>query len=87
MWWGRVPGHHWAMTNTTQSPAKLLRRSTEDRMLTGVCAGWARYLGIDVAVVRIALVAATFVFVGATIPIYAAAWLLTPEEETAGQQS
>jgi phage shock protein PspC (stress-responsive transcriptional regulator) len=70
-----------------QSPAKTLRRSNDDRMLTGVCGGWAQYLGIDVAVVRIAVVAATFVFVGATIPIYAAAWLLTPAEETSGQTS
>ena len=71
------------MTNNVSSPetTKKLRR-TRDRMVTGVCAGWARYLGVDVTVVRIVLVAATFVFVGATIPIYAAAWILTPEEET-----
>jgi phage shock protein PspC (stress-responsive transcriptional regulator) len=72
------------MTNNVSSPetTKKLRRTRDGRMVTGVCAGWARYLGVDVAVVRIVLVAATFVFVGATIPIYAAAWILTPEEET-----
>jgi phage shock protein PspC (stress-responsive transcriptional regulator) len=72
------------MTNNVSSPetTKKLRRTRDGRMVTGVCAGWARYLGVDVAVVRIVLVAATFVFVGATIPIYAAAWILTPEGET-----
>jgi phage shock protein PspC (stress-responsive transcriptional regulator) len=72
------------MTNTVFSAetTKKLRRTRDGRMLTGVCAGWARYLNVDVAVVRIVLVAATFVLAGATIPIYAAAWLLTPEEES-----
>jgi len=75
------------MTNTMQSPAKFLRRPAGGRMLAGVCASWAKYLGIDVAVVRIAVVVATFVFVGVTIPVYAAAWILTPDEDTAGQTS
>jgi phage shock protein PspC (stress-responsive transcriptional regulator) len=52
-------------------------------MLSGVCAGWARYLGVDVTLVRVALVAATFFGFGATIPIYIAAWILIPEEESA----
>jgi phage shock protein PspC (stress-responsive transcriptional regulator) len=74
------------MTNNVYSPettAKKLRRSRDGRMLSGVCAGWARYLGVDVTLVRVALVAATFFGFGATIPIYIAAWILTPEEESA----
>jgi phage shock protein PspC (stress-responsive transcriptional regulator) len=73
-------------TTTQETPAKL-QRIHEGRMLGGVCAGWARYLGVDVAVVRIMVVAATFVFVGVTIPLYAACYVLTPEEETSGQTS
>jgi phage shock protein PspC (stress-responsive transcriptional regulator) len=73
------------MTNNVYSAetAKKLRRSRDDRMLSGVCAGWARYLGVDVTLVRVVLVAATFFGLGATIPIYLAAWILTPEEQPA----
>jgi phage shock protein PspC (stress-responsive transcriptional regulator) len=73
------------MTNNVYSTetTKKLRRSRDDRMLSGVCAGWACYLGVDVALVRIVLVAATFFGLGVTIPIYLAAWILTPQEEPA----
>ena len=56
-----------------------LRRLVEDRMLAGVAAGTARYLGADVTIVRILLVALVL-FGGAGIPLYLAAWLLVPEE-------
>ena len=50
-----------------------------DRMLAGVAAGIARYLGVDVTVVRIVL-AVLAVIGGAGVPIYLAGWLLIPEE-------
>lgn len=56
-----------------------LRRPVHDRMLAGVAAGIADYLGVDATIIRIAIVAATFVG-GAGIPIYLAGWLLIPEE-------
>ena len=56
-----------------------LYRPIEDRMLAGVAAGIARYLGADVTLVRVIL--AVLVFVGgAGVPIYLAGWLLIPEE-------
>jgi phage shock protein PspC (stress-responsive transcriptional regulator) len=56
-----------------------LFRPLHDRMLAGVAAGIANYLGVDVTVVRIVL--AVLVFVGgAGIPVYLAGWLLIPEE-------
>ncbi|GAA5155426.1 MULTISPECIES: PspC domain-containing protein [Amycolatopsis] len=67
------------MTNSVHTTRKL-RRSTTDRMLSGVCAGWADYLGVDVSVVRIAAVAATVFSAGTAAIIYAACWLLTPED-------
>lgn len=66
-----------ATTSTTERPP--LRRLVEGRMLAGVAAGAAEYLGADVTVVRILLVALVFVG-GAGIPLYLAAWLLVPEE-------
>jgi phage shock protein C len=56
-----------------------LRRLLDGRMLAGVAAGIADYLGVDATIVRIALVILVFVG-GAGIPVYLAGWLLIPEE-------
>jgi phage shock protein C len=56
------------------------RRSRDDRMIAGVCAGAARSLGVDVTLLRIALVAAIVLGFGAGIVIYLACWLIVPEE-------
>jgi phage shock protein C len=56
-----------------------LQRPVNDRMLAGVAAGAARYLGVDVTVVRIVL-AVLAVMGGAGVPIYLAGWLLIPDE-------
>ena len=58
-----------------------LCRPLEGRMLGGVAMGVARYLGIDVTLVRIALAVLT-VMGGSAIPVYLVAWLLVPEEGT-----
>jgi phage shock protein C len=39
---------------------KTLRKSREDSMVFGVCGGIAEYLNLDATLVRIALVAFTF---------------------------
>ena len=75
------------MNTTTEASAHAidhshhepLRRPVSDRMLAGVAAGIARYLGADVTIIRIILAVLTFVG-GAGIPIYLACWLLIPEE-------
>jgi phage shock protein PspC (stress-responsive transcriptional regulator) len=48
-------------------------------MLAGVAAGIARYLGVDVTVVRIVFAVLALVG-GAGVPLYLAGWLLIPEE-------
>ena len=87
------PAHARAMDTTTSSaasdqtsqaphdphPAQTLSRPSHDRMLAGVAAGIARYLNVDVTVVRI-LFAVLALVGGAAIPIYLAGWLLIPEE-------
>jgi phage shock protein C len=57
----------------------LLARSRNDRMLTGVCGGFAEYTGFDANLIRILLVAATVLGFGSPIIVYVAAWLLLPE--------
>lgn len=56
-----------------------LERATHGRMLAGVAAGAARYLGVDPTLVRI-LFAVLVVVGGIGIPLYLACWLLIPEE-------
>jgi phage shock protein PspC (stress-responsive transcriptional regulator) len=62
-----------------QDGPEPLCRPAHDRMLAGVAAGVARYLGVDVTIVRIVLAVLAFVG-GAGVPIYLAGWLLIPEE-------
>jgi phage shock protein PspC (stress-responsive transcriptional regulator) len=71
-----VETSHEPRTNRQSLP---LRRLLDGRMLAGVAAGIADYLGVDATIVRIAMVVLTFVG-GAGIPIYLAGWLLIPEE-------
>jgi phage shock protein PspC (stress-responsive transcriptional regulator) len=61
---------------TTPQP---LSRPVDDRMLGGVAAGIARYLKVDVTVVRIIFAVLT-VIGGAGVPLYLAGWLLIPED-------
>lgn len=56
-----------------------LCRPVHGRMLAGVAAGIAQYLGVDVNVVRIVFAVLTFVG-GAGVPVYLAGWLLIPDE-------
>jgi len=60
-----------------------LRRSVTDRKVAGVAGGLARHLDIDPVILRVAFVVLVF-FGGAGLIVYAACWLLVPEE---GSQS
>ena len=64
-------------TVTDQPEARQLRRSGKDKMLGGVAVGIARYLNVDVTLVRV-IIAALTLFTGAGVALYAAAWLLIP---------
>src|SRR4051812_46078978 len=64
-------------------PQRRLERSSTDRMLTGVCGGIAKYLGVDATVVRIVAVGLTLLG-GAGALLYLAALLLMPEEGQPG---
>jgi phage shock protein PspC (stress-responsive transcriptional regulator) len=62
-----------------QPGARLLRRPLDGRILAGVAAGLARHFAIDVAYIRVALVALS-VLGGVGVPLYLAAWALIPAE-------
>lgn len=65
--------------NTNTVNPEAMRRPVQNSVAAGVAAGLARYLGVDVMIVRLAFVVLT-VFGGAGIPLYLAGLLLIPEE-------
>jgi phage shock protein PspC (stress-responsive transcriptional regulator) len=64
-------------TGTARPPIRL-RRSRDERMIAGVCGGLAQVLGVDVVILRLALVLATVLGLGAGVILYLACWILMP---------
>lgn len=60
---------------------RTVRGAPEGRHIAGVAGGLARHFDVDPTVVRVGLVVLCF-FGGAGILLYAAGWLLIPEEES-----
>lgn len=54
-----------------------LTRSSSEKILGGVCGGLARYLNVDVALVRVVMALVVF-FTGIGPLVYIALWLLLP---------
>jgi len=81
---GHGAGPAWSTGPTGSSLPDLrqLRRPVDDRMIAGVASGVARYLNVDVNLVRIAFVVLAFVG-GAALPLYLVGWLLIPEDGAA----
>ena len=72
------------LSNASTQHGRPLRRSLDGRILGGVASGLARYFALDVAHVRIALVALSLLG-GAGVPLYLAAWVLIPAEAPASR--
>ena len=68
-----------AQTPPPSPQPKRLVRTTDDRVIAGVCGGLGRYFGVDPVLFRVAMVALTFLGGGGLI-LYAVAWLLVPDE-------
>jgi phage shock protein C len=72
-------GHDLAMTEPSSNGTKRLYRLRDGRVVSGVCAGLAAYLGIDPTLVRLAFALLT-IFGGAGVLLYLCAWIVIPEE-------
>ena len=59
---------------------KKLYRSSDNKIIAGVCAGLAKYLDVDPVVVRLVWVIATLISMGLGVLAYIAAWIIIPEE-------
>ena len=79
--WLLMPVKH---DEAAQIPTEInpLTRSRSDRKIAGVCAGIARFLNIDVTLVRIVLVMAVCLGGMGILP-YLLAWIVIPEESDA----
>lgn len=54
-------------------------RSTEGRMIAGVCAGLAEHFGVSVTALRLAfIIFSVFTWVGGGVIVYVALWLVMP---------
>ncbi len=60
---------------------KRLTRVEDGKMIAGVCAGLARYLGVDATVVRVVFVLLALFAAG--LLIYLILWLIMPAETAA----
>lgn len=65
-----------------QTPPRRLERSRNNKIVGGVCAGVARYLNMDVTLVRVLTVVLTF-FTGVPVVAYIVALFVMPEEKQA----
>jgi phage shock protein C len=68
------------MSETGTDQPRVLRRSHDDRVIGGVCAGLGRYLGVDAVLLRIAFVVLAIAGGGGVI-LYIVGWILIPEEK------
>jgi phage shock protein C len=68
------------MFRMTDRNSKILVRRTDGRMLAGVCAGIADYLGLDVTLVRALWAVVALLTGGAGLLAYLAAWIIIPDE-------
>lgn len=58
---------------------KKLCRSSQNKMLGGVCGGLGEYFNIDPTLIRLAMIIAIF-GAGAGLVLYLLAWVLIPNE-------
>ncbi len=59
---------------------KILTRSKSNRMISGVCAGLANYLGMDPTVMRLLFVLGFFTLHGGLLLAYLIMAIVTPEQ-------
>jgi phage shock protein C len=58
-----------------------LRRSTDDKVVAGVCGGLGRYFGVDPLFFRLAFVVLA-IGGGSGVLLYIVAWLIIPQEKS-----
>lgn len=75
---GRATGNAQPSGGGYRAPRKL-SRPMRDKSIAGVCAGFARYLDIDVTLVRIIWLSLA-IFFGTGFLAYIIAWIIMPKD-------
>ena len=70
-----------ATAHSTDSNRRLYR-SSNDRMIAGVCGGLGEFFGVDPTVIRL-LVFASVLLPGPQVLAYIAAWIIVPQRSQA----
>ena len=76
------PLNHNSTRRPNNNDERRLYRSRKDRSIAGVCAGVAKYFGLETSMVRIAAILCIFA-AGATLWIYLILWAVLPYESEA----
>lgn len=66
--------------NENLEQIRKLRRSRDDRMVSGVCGGAAAHFGIDPSVLRLIVVGLSLFSAGTGALLYLACWIIIPED-------
>jgi phage shock protein C len=79
-----IPGNGESQTAPPDPPAspapvRVLRRTTDDRVIGGVCGGLGRYFGIDPIMMRLLFVLFALAG-GSAVLAYIVLWIVVPEE-------
>ncbi len=85
LWIVMKPASSEELSSITPRNKKKLFRDTDDKVISGVCAGIANYIGLDAVWVRIFFAIGFFVF-GVGFWIYIALWIAVPKAITAAQK-
>jgi phage shock protein PspC (stress-responsive transcriptional regulator) len=65
---------------TLERNGKRLIRRTDNKVIGGVCAGLADYLGVDPTLIRVLAVLGAVFGLGSVVVAYLVAWALMPTE-------
>jgi phage shock protein PspC (stress-responsive transcriptional regulator) len=68
------------MSYSNGSGGKVLVRRRDNRIIAGVCAGLADYLGIDVNLLRVIVALVSLFTAGTGVIAYIIGWIVIPEE-------
>jgi phage shock protein C len=61
-------------------PPRRLYRLTYDKKIAGICSGLARYLDVDVTLMRVLVITLFFLSGGMALLAYIAAWIIMPTD-------
>jgi len=77
---GQATSRNTASSGFGPQPQSRLTRPREDRKIAGVCAGFARYLNIDVTLVRVIAIILVVCPPSVGLIAYIVAWIVMPND-------